>query len=753
MPKKTDEQMRRLRGAIDTAITATFRDTGRDSLSRKRRDYWERFHRKKYGQEEEGYSHYISNVVQDSVLKTRAYLTGPYNRDQRPIVKFGDDETDAYVNCIFRDHNNGTNFIDDAAFNGCLGEGMYARVYLEPQRKITRVAEIFEGFDPDSVEREADTFMADQEDVEEVSREWVTEEDEETGEEIFILTVQTKSVEEEAQVRIVSIPTSEWFVYPDVPDLREAQTVGRITVLNVSELKKKFPDAPRKYGKTKNKKEDDAFWETLVGTEESIRDELEWYSRWADINATFYTSYQFDDESFANAGVGERPVVVADVETWHDLDDSGESKLYSVIKAGNQILHCEEISDSSFVAGTLLTIGSRWAGYGVADLVFEEDTEVTINYRMMSDAIRLGAHGHALVNEDMVNFDDWVNREPGSEIRVLSDTSLVSNDRPPVEYVTNPSIASVATAISFVDKMNEVAGTATGTGKFFQSTERGMIGDYQRTSVDGVQAQESNSNLILDDMARRFAEFIRDVNIKIQNVAAIGEATPIEVNIKGEDVTVNPAELKVYKTARLNLAAGTTERQLIIERSEMALAKINEISQNPALAGFLKPEAPHDILIDFFYNIGIDDPDKLVKMQDEVQDPLQSEEVQQAIQQAAEQAHQEALQSEQAKVLQAQAKKEEAATRKIDAEIDEMAFNAAHAGQKLDDDSEFNDAKTEEAAAKAAQAAANADQQDRRIDIEEMNAEGNLDIKQQQLDLDERALDIEERNPDADTGI
>ena len=754
--KSKDEKMQRLTGAIDTAVTATFRDTGRDSLSRKRRDYWERFHRKQYGNEEEGFSHYVSNLLQDTILKSRAYVTGPYTRDQRPIVKFGDEEVDAYVNCIFRDYNAGDNFIDDAAFNGALGEGMYARVYLEPQREIIRSIEIFNGTDIDAIEKEADAYMADLAEeiaVEEIDREFEEILNEETGEPEIELRVHTQQIEEQLHPRVISIPTSEWFVYPDVPDLREAQTIGRITVMSVTELKKMFPEAPRKYAGTKNKEEDNKFWESIVGTEESIRDELEWYSRWADINATFYTSYQFDDESFANAGVGERPVVVADVETWHDIDDTGESKLYSVVKAGNQILHCEEITETSFVAGTFLTIGSRWAGYGMADLVFEEDTEITINYRMMSDAVKLSAHGYALVNEDMINFDDWINREPGSEIRVLGDSSLVSNDRPPVEYITNPSINSVGNGLSLIDKFTEIAGTSTGTGKFFMPHEGDSIGDYNRVSVNGVDAMENNSNLILDDISRRFAQFNRDVHIKIQNVAAIGGATPIMVNIKGKDIEVDPSKMKIYRTARLNVIPGATERQQVAARSEQALGVIERASQNPVLMQFFTPEAGFKVLEDYFYNIGFDNPDMFLQEPEEVEDPLQSEEIQKALEEAQQQGFQEAMDSMQAQLIEQQAKREAAATDKIVAEIDEMAFKAALDSQKQDDTAEFNDAKTEEAAAKAAMAEENAELQERRVEVEEFNAEENIRVKDEQLELEHEKLRVEQANPEADTGI
>ena len=752
--KSPDEKMQRLTTAIDTAVTATFRDTGRDSLSRKRRDYWERFHRKQYGNEEEGFSHYVSNLLQDTILKSRAYVTNPYTRDQRPIVKFGDDEVDAYVNCIFREHNQGTNFIDDTAFNGALGEGMYARVYLEPQKKIINEIEIFTGIDIDAVEKEANAFMADLgKEIQEVDREFEEDIDEETGEEVINLYVYTQRIEEQVHPRVISIPTSEWFVYPDVPELKEAQTVGRITVMSVTELKKLFPEAPRKYGKCKNKEEDKKFWETLVGTEESIRDELEWYSRWADINATFYTSYQFDDESFANAGVGERPVVVADVETWHDIDDSGESKLYSVVKAGNQILHCEEITDTSFVAGTFFTIGSRWAGYGMADLVFEEDTEITINYRMMSDAVKLSAHGYALVNEDMINFDDWINREPGSEIRVLSDSSLVSNDRPPVEFITNPSINSVGNGLSLIDKYTEIAGTATGTGKFFMPHEGDSIGDYNRVNQSGVNAMENNSNLILDDASRRFGEFQRDVGLKIQNVAAIGGATPIEVNIKGKDVVVDPSKFKIYQTARLNAVPGSTERQQQVAKSVQALELIERVSQNPVLMQFFTPEAGYKVLEDFFYHVGYDNPDIFLQEPDEVVDPLESEEVQKAIQEAQQQGYQEAMDSVQAKFVEQQTAKEKASTDKIEAEIEEMAANYVLDEQKQNDQAEFNNAKTEEAAAKAVMQEESIDQQDRRINIEETNATENIRIKDEELDLEREKLRVEQANPEADTGI
>ena len=784
---KTEDQQVRLMQTINTAVGANFRDTGRDSLSRKRRDYWERIHRKPFGNEEPGYSQYVSGISQDVVFKGRAYVVNPYNRDQRPIVKFGDEKTTEYINYIFRsqDYNCGTDFIDDAAFDGVAFGNMHARVYPEVRTQTVYDVETFEGSDEKALMREAENFIAALPDDVEVVGEPVVVVDEEEKEQVVTeapapanpllldqeapepqveeqvvreayvtVTVETKQVIQETFPKLVSVPSSEWFIYPDTSTVDQAQTKGRVTVVPISQLKMKFPDAPKQYGKKehKSKKGQIAFWEELTDSTNSLKDELEWYSRWADINATFYTSYQFDDISSAKAGLGEKAIVVTDCEVWCDLEDKGESRLYSVVMAGNQILHCEEITETQFISRPLISIGSRTAGYGFVDLVYEDDIEVTTNYRMMSDAVKLSAHGHALVDTEQVMFEDWINREPGSEIRLQPDTGQSS--RAPVEYITNPSIQSVGTGLQLIESFTQVANSATGTGRLgFQPHQQDDVGDI-RMSTDSMNIYENQANLFLDSASKNFAMFILDCMVKMQNVAAIAKTTPLSLRIMGAEVDVDPSVMPIYRKGELNLAYSMTERQAQAEKSLQTVKMLMELTQAlpEASAQYIKPEAGYEALREYFYNIGWDDPDKIVKLPDADGGPnaqMQAQ-MEQAVAEAREAGIQEGIQSAQAKLFEAQARREHVEADTKEAGIEKMAIEMAQSQIKLDDAKELSDLTAEEKAAKIAQGQENIDLQARRVDIEEMRAEEETSVRWAAQELDEKNSERELNNPEAD---
>ena len=49
---------------------------------------WRRYFKSPYGNEEEGYSEYVSDMLQTKVHQTRAFITEQYYRQSSPIVKF-----------------------------------------------------------------------------------------------------------------------------------------------------------------------------------------------------------------------------------------------------------------------------------------------------------------------------------------------------------------------------------------------------------------------------------------------------------------------------------------------------------------------------------------------------------------------------------------------------------------------------------------------------------------------------------------
>ena len=108
---------------------------------------WRRYFRSPYGNETDGYSEYVSDILQTKVHQTRAFITEQYYRQASPIVKFRpknvDDVNEAelateYINDLFKNKLDGNRVIDETIFNAALLKMCPVRVYMHKERHGVR---------------------------------------------------------------------------------------------------------------------------------------------------------------------------------------------------------------------------------------------------------------------------------------------------------------------------------------------------------------------------------------------------------------------------------------------------------------------------------------------------------------------------------------------------------------------------------------------------------------------------------------
>ena len=670
--------------SVDTELGDSW-NYGSDDLSYLRREYIDRFFRLDNGMEEPGFSTYHSPLIQNTVLQARAYMMRPYNKSKKPIMKFPEEVSTVFMNQLFRNELNGKKLLSDAAWYGALLKTMAAKVYVKPELVVDEDYAVFEGPSKSEIEDEIDIFFAEDEELIQIGKiKWEKVEvelkayevptpppspgtppgvvppeaqeavaelaetaqtapeelptpDVEEEETLWSATVRFKKERIERKTKIDVIPPYEFHISRQSPSQEDAAIVGRVHPMTISDMRTCFPDAPKLNG-FKNKKEAEKFWGDINGEWLGWTQQNEWYEMWLKDNSSYYEGYYFNVAQETDSPA--RAYLVADVDIQLDPYDEGTAKWYNVIKVGQYILSCTEISQPSFKVGSLIDVAGRWLGLSLADLNWDEDTSITNNMRAADNSILKSTYANPIIDEEQVRIEDVLNAAPDSVIRRQLN-AVPKQGVAAVEWTKHPGLDGQV--FSLIDKYQEFSGTATGTGKFFQGHDQDNISST-RVTAETAKIIENNSDLMLDEISSNFWDFWRDVLIMAHNASIIGEATPISFMHDGEHLTISPMEdLKIVKQGEIDIAIGSNEESNKLEQAQNILKTIVELETTaPSLAAMISPEGKAAAMAELFKALGAENAEQYLTPQNN--DPLAAPEVQEAIAQAQQSAEQQAQQ-------------------------------------------------------------------------------------------------------------
>ena len=356
---------------------------------------WRRYFRSPYGNEEEGYSEYVSDILQTKVHQTRAFITEQYYRQASPILKFRPkdihdvDEADLateYINDLFKNKLDGNRVIDETIFNAALLKMCPVRVYMHKERHGGEIKFEFEGKPEELTDKLAAFMVANEDDVQKEPYE--SDEYEKEDGRLYACYKWMKEETVECYPKIEIISPENFFISRQAESLEKAKVVSKISNMFLGDIREMFPNAHLLNGF--GEKEADEFWGDLQSDYQTWYSETTWFAKWHYDSLQYFE--QYDNQNDDSAGLGTKELFIVDAEIYLDLEDTGFKKLCHVVKAGNYLLHLEEISERSFLCGTLLPNGNRWIGLGLWDILQHELREDTTLTRAMTDAAAQAAH-------------------------------------------------------------------------------------------------------------------------------------------------------------------------------------------------------------------------------------------------------------------------------------------------------------------------------------------------------------------------
>lgn len=137
---------------------------------------------------------------------------------------------------------------------------------------------------------------------------------------------------------------------------------------------------------------------------------------------------------------------------------------------------------------------SLLAGLGVADKIGDDHVLLSRMNRAILDSLQLSVNPTKIVNPDVTNLDDALSIHPGKVIRSTDPSGGISYNAPPF---------AGSNAIPVFQQMQQGLDFSTGVGA-------SMIGlnpsDFQNTTATAVNQRSNSSQLIVEMVARIFAE-------------------------------------------------------------------------------------------------------------------------------------------------------------------------------------------------------------------------------------------------------
>ena len=553
------EQNNWIADTVDATISDGYIYSGAERQTQQA-EAWRRYYRSEYGNEEPSYSSYVSDLIQTKVNQVRSFITEQYYRNDSPVVRFmadgpldkeDADRATEYVNYLFRHKLDGHRIIDETVFNAALLKFAVVRVFMKEKRSNEDVVFKYEGTQEELEETLAAFLVANDKDVQDEPYESIEEELDDDRMYVCYKWKTSDVVERYPDVDVVS--PENFFISRQAESVESAKVTAIITNQRLSDLMEMYPDAPMMNGFKNTKKDKMAFWEQLQSDYQTWYSETTWFAKWSHDSLQYFE--QYDNQNDDSAGLGTKELFVVDAEIYLDPDDTGHAKLCHVIKAGNWLLYKQEISERSFVVGSLIPTANRWLGIGLWDILEQEMREETTLTRAMTDAAVQAAHPNIAFDPGVYEFDDVSNRGPDTIIRVV-EGAVPQQGVTPLEVIKLPGPdPSVQASIDFFRSRAE---EASGSGVGIQGADAGEISDM-RLDKQAAQAQMAQSTQFLNFQARNYANFLCKVMVKILHTAIKGGATPALMKIQDAYQEISPVGLKPREMFVLDVDIGVNE--------------------------------------------------------------------------------------------------------------------------------------------------------------------------------------------------
>ena len=521
--KMSDAEINKIVGAEEADSIDFQSQIGRDRA--KLLDY---YNCRPYGDEVEGQSQVVTSDVSDVIegmlpSLVRIFTQGKnvaYFESDRPEYDVEAQQKTAYSNYVFNRQNNGVLILHNMFKDALLQYTGTVKVYVDETQEVTM--ERYQGlslyelqklqFDPESEieeQEEAIQFV--------------------DGQEVTVYNVVLKRASSKRKICIDNIPPEEFLICRSARDFKNPRFCGHRTPKTRSDLiKMGFPK------KIVESLPADEYFEFEVSYEKNSR------------------YWNYDGMVDTNPGDSSNDIIyLGEYYVYLDSDGDGVAELWQIFRAGNQILHKEQVDEHPFCTVVPVPIPHRaigsCPGEQVADLQYLKSTLM----RQALDNIYQTNYMRTVVNE-RVDLDDLLTPRAGGIVRINDDGPIGDSLQP---LVVQPIAEPIMRMMEYVDVMREVR---TGVTRYNQ----GLDSEALNKTATGFKGIMEASQQRLDMIARIFADTgVREIFRKIIKLASQYQDDVMQIRVTGAPMEIDPTAWRYNLDCRIDVGLGSGDRQ------------------------------------------------------------------------------------------------------------------------------------------------------------------------------------------------
>jgi len=434
--------------------------------------------------------------------------------------------------------------------------------------------------------------------------------------------VRLRRTIDKSGVKLRNIPPESFIVDRQATSIKDAKFVATITDMTRSDIRRLFPD--------------------FEGDIEDLGEEI--------------SSHEFNIDNFARkdaAGVAtwdtnsdtdeeEANIEVTVIECWirTDRDGDGIAELKHVIKAGDVILHEDDVSYIPLAMLNPIEIPHEFYGLSLLDMARSQTQATTAILRGFVENVYFGNYGRTLADPNVVDFSALQNPMPKQIIATNGNPAAAVQQLQP-----EPISPGTSGMLEFLGLQKEQATGLTKTAMGLNDTL--FVSGNSEQKMQGAQ---SAAQIRIEHIGRRFVEsgikdlcrgILREMKSNMKNPQRYKSGQGY-ASISPEDLQMLPANMDLDIQANL----GENSNQSMGMKLNQIAQLLPVMAQDPSAAPYINSMASFNLAGDILKNMGLDPTRYLVDPEDE-EGQQQVQQKQQAAEQQKQKATELQLQNEQ----------------------------------------------------------------------------------------------------------
>ncbi len=265
-----------------------------------------------------------------------------------------------------------------------------------------------------------------------------------------------------------------------------------------------------------------------------------------------------------------------------DFDGDGIAELRRILIGGDKIGDNEIIEETPFASCAPIRMPHRHTGISIYDLIMDLQVLKTELWRQGLDNLKISNNQRVAVDWRNCNFDDLLSSRPGGVVR---------GNGPPQAWIMpleQPSniVQQVLPTMQYLDDQKQ---QRTGVGR----TSQGLDADELQDVTKGAMlAQMSAASLKIELIARLLAEGVKDIFRKIHAEFIRHQDQPLEMEIAGKWVNIDPSTWRKRTRVTVNVGLGSGNREelrantQLLAQAQTALAQMGLVGPKQAYETF-----------------------------------------------------------------------------------------------------------------------------------------------------------------------